>query len=54
LQHGYEEVIPTVAGATAGDVEALRERLTRTGDPRDVLTAGDSLRKLPGIGLLEL
>jgi hypothetical protein len=33
--------------------EALRERLALAGDTRDILKAGDSLKQLLGINLLD-
>ena len=34
-------------------IESLRERLTLTGDARDILAARDSVRQLLGISLLD-
>ena len=39
-----EELIRAAAGATARDVETMRERLTLAGDVRDVLSARDSVK----------
>jgi hypothetical protein len=39
--------------ATLQDIETLRERLTLTADPRDILAARDSLKQLLGLRLLD-
>jgi hypothetical protein len=49
LQSGYEPLLKRVGSVTEPDVEAVRERLLMAGDPRDVLSARDSLMKILGI-----
>jgi hypothetical protein len=53
LQSGYEPLIRAAGAVTARDVERLHERLTLAGDPRDVLAARDSLKRLLGIDPLD-
>ena len=54
LQSGYEPLLHSLGAVTARDIETLRERLTLSGDPRDILVARDSLKQLLGLRLLEL
>lgn len=53
LQNQYEELMRAAAGATGRDIETMRERLTLLGDPRDVLSARDSVKSLLGIPSLD-
>jgi hypothetical protein len=43
----------SVGPVTAQDIERLRERLTLSGDARDILAARDSLKQLFGIHPLD-
>ena len=54
LQTGYEPLLRSIGPATLQDIETLRERLTLTADPRDILAARDSLKQLLGLRLLDL
>jgi hypothetical protein len=47
--HGYAELIQAVAGATAKEIELMREKLSLVGDPRDVLAASDSVKQILGL-----
>jgi hypothetical protein len=49
LQAGYEPLIGAVGAVNAGDLDRLRVRLATAGDPRDVLAARDSLKRLVGL-----
>jgi hypothetical protein len=51
LQAGYERLIGAVGTITAGDLDRLHARLTKAGDPRDVLAARDSLKRLLGLAV---
>jgi hypothetical protein len=53
LQSGYEPLILAAGTVTTQDIESLRERLTLTGDARDILAARDSVRQLLGVSLLD-
>jgi hypothetical protein len=46
LQTGYESLLRTLGPVTVKDIECLTDRLAQTADPRDVLSARDSLRQL--------
>jgi hypothetical protein len=49
LQAGYEPLIFALCTVNATDVEQLQTQLLTTGDSRDVLAAGDSVKQLLGI-----
>ncbi len=46
LQTGYESLLHALGSVTARDIECLSERLALTADPRDIVAARDSLRRL--------
>jgi hypothetical protein len=46
LQAAYEPLIGAAGTVTAGDLDRLHARLAQASDPRDVLAARDSLRRL--------
>jgi hypothetical protein len=52
-QSVYDPLLCFLGPIISHDVETLRERLTLAGDPRDVLAARDSLKRLLGLPLLE-
>jgi hypothetical protein len=49
LQSGYEPLLRSIGRVTAQDIERLTNRLTVTGNARDVLAARDSLTRLFGL-----
>jgi hypothetical protein len=53
LQSGYEPLPRDLGPITFHDIESLRERLTLSANPRDVLPARDSLKQLLGLHLLD-
>jgi hypothetical protein len=53
LQNGYEPLLRAARGATGRNVEAVRARHGLSGDPRDVLAARDSVKRLLGVPLLD-
>jgi hypothetical protein len=53
LQSGYEILLREVGAVTPKELESLRERLTLQTDPRDLLAARDSVRRLLGLPLLD-
>jgi hypothetical protein len=53
LQAGYEALLRQVGTVTPREVETLRERLTLQSDPRDLLAARDSVRRLLELPLLD-
>jgi hypothetical protein len=48
LQASYEPLIAAAGIVTVGDLDRLYGRLALAGDPRDVLAARDSLKRLLG------
>ena len=53
LQSGYEPLIHTLGSVTAQDIDRLQARLTLAADPRDLLAARESLKRLLGISQLD-
>jgi hypothetical protein len=53
LQSGYVPLVQSIESVSSSELSTLRDRLTLEGDPRDVLAACDSLRRLLGIRLVE-
>jgi hypothetical protein len=49
LQSGYEQILRSVGRVSAEDLQRLAERLTLTGDTRDLLMARDALARLLGL-----
>jgi len=49
LQSGYEPLLRAAGAGTARDIDRLHDRLALAGDPRDILAARDSLKKLIGL-----
>jgi hypothetical protein len=50
LLSGYEPLLRRIGRVTAQDVERLAERFLLSSDPRDVVAARDSLKRLLGLG----
>jgi hypothetical protein len=50
LQSGYEGLIGAIARVTIKDIDMARARFIRAGDIRDLVSAGESVKQLLGVG----
>lgn len=49
LQYRYDAMLRTLGRTTKADVEHLKDRLLMVGDPRDVMRASDSIKRMLGL-----
>ena len=53
LQSGYDQFLTAIPVVADRQVEQLVERFVRAGDPRDVFAAGESVKQLLGLCLVD-
>ena len=52
LQSGYEHLLRQIGRASLRDIETVLERFLLAEDPRDVLAARDTIRRLLGVPII--